>query len=645
MYYFGFDLGDGESCVTWSRDITANEPTPIAVAGRLSFISAVAMMGDVPMVGSLASADNPALTNLQVCFKRHFLEDRPEINEAIRHFAQGVMNALRQNEAVRDIVDDPEQACFIVGCPAGWKEEARARYRHLLTEAGMPNVRLASESRAAFETALRRRMDGVDAAMIEDCVLVIDIGSSTLDLAYVCDGEEHSVEVVGDVKLGGGLMDEMIVQHALRSMCDPAASATLQDFLQRNPAWYSRIMLEARALKERYFQHEEHYFATGEALEKFIRIPGLPGVSGLNIRLDPEIVQFHIISRPHPLLDGMSFESRLSNTLKNVHQRIREREPKIVILTGGPSRMRFFREMCEEEFTHSAVIVSDEPEFDIARGLAWAGSVDEGAARLLSEMRAYIASDAVENLVTENMDGLIASVAQALGEKLMKKCVLQTFRMWREGQLETLKDFEDRTGGAIAAYLRSAEGQQVIQGAVKPWTQALMNHVQTALDDIARAHGVSLGRLHSGRIRLGSGDEEISGANVAASFVVIVQTIVTLVTGIVLAMLCGGSGAALIASGPVGVFVGIIIALAAGILGSGVVRATVMNLRIPKPLRLLFAESAITTPRNQERTAQSICSALTADGDFVADMTRQISELIDGNLATLLRDSEVQFVA
>ena len=54
MYYFGFDLGDGESCVTWSRDITANEPTPIAVAGKLSFISAVAMMGDVPMVGSLA---------------------------------------------------------------------------------------------------------------------------------------------------------------------------------------------------------------------------------------------------------------------------------------------------------------------------------------------------------------------------------------------------------------------------------------------------------------------------------------------------------------------------------------------------------------------------------------------------------------
>ena len=645
MYYFGFDLGDGESCVTWSRDITANEPTPIAVAGKLSFISAVAMMGDVPMVGSLASADNPALTDLQVCFKRHFLENREDINLAVKRFVQGVLNALRQNEAVRDYVDDPEQACFIVGCPAGWKEDTRARYRQLLTEAGMCNVRLASESRAAFETALRRRAPGVDAGMIEDCVLVIDIGSSTLDLAYVCDGEEHNVEVVGDVKLGGGLMDEMIVQHALRSMCDPAASATLQAFLEKSPAWHSRVMLEARALKERYFSKEEHYYATGETLEKFIRIPGLPGVMGLNIRLSPEIVQFHIISRPHPLLDGMSFESRLSNTLKNVHQRIREREPKVVILTGGPSRMRFFREMCQEEFSASQVVVSTEPEFDIARGLAWAGSVDEGADRLLRELRAYIASDAVEGMVTQRMEGLIAAISDALGEKLMQRCVLPAFRAWQSGEMDTLQDFEDQAGEAVDAYLRSAEGQQVISGACTPWAHELMNRVQAALDDIAGKHGVNLGRLQTGRIRFSSTGEEISTANVASSLVMIVQTVVTLITSVVMGMLCGGSGAALVSTGPLGIIVGIIIALAASILGSSVVRKMVMDMRIPKPLRRLFFESAITTPANQAHINDIIRDALTADADCINELTRQISEHIDDNLIALLRDSEVQFVA
>ena len=645
MYYFGFDLGDGESCVTWSRDISANEPTPIPVAGKLSFISAVAMMGDTPMVGSLASADNPALTDLQVCFKRHFLENRPEINLAVQRFATGVMNALRQNETVRDILSDPEQVCFIVGCPAGWNEEERARYRQLLLDAGMPNIRLASESRAAFENALRRRAPNVDAAMIEDCVLVIDIGSSTLDLAYVCDGEEHNVEVVGDVKLGGGLMDEMIVQHALASMSSPAARETLEGFLQRNPAWHSRIMLEARALKERYFTKEEFYYSSGELLEKFIRIPGLPGVTGLTLRLSPEIVQFDIIARPHPLLDGMSFESRLSNTLTSVHQRIREREPKVVILTGGPSRMRFFREMCEEEFSDSAVVTSAEPEFDIARGLAYAGSVDEGAVRLLSEMRAYVASDAVEELVSQRMPDLISAISSALGEKLINRCVLQTFRMWRAGELETLQDFEARTGEAITDYLRSSDGQLVIENAIKPWTRDLVREVQQELDELARKHGMSLGRLRLSHISLGSDDRDFEGSGTAANFVTIVHTLVTFITSMVLGMLFGGSGAAWIAAGPVGIIVGVIVALAASIIGGGIVRETVMKLRIPKPVRLLFPEATITTQGNQKRTTESILKALTDDEAFSSGLAAQISTLIDENLSSLLRDSEVQFVA
>ena len=645
MYYFGFDLGDGESCVAWSRDITANEPTPIAVSGDLSFVSAVAMMDGAPVVGRLASADNPALTDLRVCFKRHFLENRPEIDLAVRRFAEGILAALRQNEAVRNVVDDPEQACFIVGCPAGWKEADRARYRQLLTEAGLPNVRLASESRAAFENALRRRMKGVEPGMIEDCVLMIDIGSSTLDLAYVCDGEEHNVEIVGDVKLGGGLMDEMILQHALDAIPDEAAAGRLRAFLAANPAWHSRIMLEARAMKERYFRKEEHYYANNETLEKFIRIPGIPGVRGLTIRLSPEIVQFYLISQPHPLLDGMSFESRLRGTLQNVHHRIRDREPKIVILTGGPSRMRFFREMCEEEFSSSIVVTSDEPEFDIARGLAYAGSVDEGAVRLLSELRAYITSDAVESLVTQRLDELIADVSDTLGEKLMKRCVLKTFRLWRTGKLDTLQAFEEKTGEAIAAYLRSADGQLAIESASKPWIRSLLSEVQKALDAIARKHGISLGQLQVIRIRLGESGDNLPEVDVAGQLVAIVQTLVTVITGVIMAAICGGSGLALISSGLLGTLAGVVIALAAGILGRSFVRDTLMSLHIPTLLRKAFPEIAIANAPNQERIAGSICAALTGDDAFTTDLAAQISALIDENLSALLRNSEVQFVA
>nr|MBR4279946.1 hypothetical protein [Clostridia bacterium] len=645
MIYFGFDLGDGESCVAWSRDIAAAEPMPLPIAGDLSFITAVAMLGDEPVIGRLASAENPDLRELQVCFKRHFLENRPEIDLAIRRFATGVMNALRQHEAVRDVVDDPEKACFIVGCPAGWKEGARARYRQLLTEAGMPNVRLASESRAAFENALRRRIPGVDAKMIEDCVLMIDIGSSTLDLAYVCDGQEHNVEIVGDVKLGGGLMDEMIVEYALSSTGNPLTESLLRRFLENNPAWHSRVMLEARALKERYFRKEEQYFSSGETLEKFIRIPGIPTVRGLTIRLSPEIMQFSIISQPHPLLDGMSFESRLLTTLRSVHQRIRQREPRLVILTGGPSRMRFFREMCQEEFSESTVIVSSEPEFDIARGLAYAGSVDEGAARLLRELREYIASDAVETLVANSMSDLLQNISDALGEKLMTRCALPSFCLWRKGQLESLQDFEHKTGEAVAAYLKSADGQQAVENACKPWTRTLMSQVQTALDDIARKHGISLGQLQAGRIRLGGGEDEVTGLDVASQLIAAVQTLITVITGVVMAMLCGGAGVALISTGVGGMVGGAVIAAAAGFLGRDFVKSAVMKANLPVLMRKLIPDSAVGGARNQRRIAESLCQALAADANFTADLSDQITSLIDEDLDGLLRSSEVQFVA
>ena len=368
MHYFGFDLGDGESCVTWSPDITITAPIALPINGELSFISAVGYFNGEIVIGKLAYP-TPGVEDLHVCFKRHYLEKRADIDQAIVDFATGVLNALRQNQQVKDFVDDPEQSCFVVGCPAAWDQAAREHYRELLHRAGMQNVRIASESRAAFENALRASDDSVDPDLINDSVLVIDIGSSTLDLAYVCDGQEYNVQTVGDNKLGGGLMDEMILQYALKRMGerDPEGAMHLRGFLLSNHDWHSRVMLEAREIKEQYFNNEDYYFDNDETLISEVRILGGAGMNyRLRLMLSPDIVENFLITQPHQLLDGQGFKSRLMNTLKGTHQRVQKREPKLVILTGGPSRMRFFQEMCRKEFAKSRLIISQQPEQDIA---------------------------------------------------------------------------------------------------------------------------------------------------------------------------------------------------------------------------------------------------------------------------------------
>ncbi|MGN0794038.1 MAG: Hsp70 family protein [Aristaeellaceae bacterium] len=643
MIYFGFDLGDGESCVTFSRDLTANEPMPIVINGETSFTTAVGLHDGRIVIGRLASS-NPAVTELRVCFKRRFLERREETDRTIVRFVTGVMEALRQDPLVGGVVDDPEQSCFIVGCPAGWPMEDRERYRRLMLQGGMQNVRIASESRAAFENALRRRVPGVAPELIEDCVLVIDIGSSTLDLAYVCDGQEHNVETQGDVKLGGGLMDEMILQYALGAMPDPAEARRLREFLDRSPDWHSRVMLQAREIKEEYFRDEEMYFQSGTEIVKSIRIVGGPGLNfRLSLTLSPEIVETYLIAQPHPLLDNQSFESRLLNTLRTVHQRIRKREPKLVILTGGPSRMRFFQDMCREEFRKSRVIVSGEPEFDIARGLAYAGSVDENAARLLGEIREYARGSAVEDKVQEGLPELIERISDGLSRSLMSGCVLEAFHAWRDGDVSTLRDFESTAAEAIHAYLLSSEGRSDISRSCAPWAEALLAKVQEDLDEMARRNKVAPGTLREGTLLVSA--DTTGEIDVAAQIVNVLHAIVTVITSVVAAMICGGSGVALLGAGPVGMVIGGILAAAAAILGRKFMKDAVMSLPMPKLMRRLFPDSLITSEANQRKTAAMLAESLNADAGLLADLVEQVGRIIDDSLTELIRDSEGRIVA
>jgi len=643
MIYFGFDLGDGESCITFSRDLSANEPMPIVINGETSFTTAVGLHEGRIVIGRLAS-NNPAVTELRVCFKRHFLERREDVDQTVVRFVTGVMEALRQDPQVGSIVDDPEQACFIVGCPAGWPQEDRERYRRLMMQGGMPNVRIASESRAAFENALRRRVAGVEPELIEDCVLVIDIGSSTLDLAYVCDGQEHNVETEGDVKLGGGLMDEMILLHALKEMPDRGGARRLEDFLRRSPDWHSRVMLQAREIKEEYFRDEEMYFESGAEILKGIRVIGGPGLNfRLNLRLSPQVVEKELITQPHPLLDHQSFESRLLNTLRTVHHRIRKREPKLVILTGGPSRMRFFQEMCRDEFRKSQVVISSEPEYDIARGLAYAGGVDEGAARLLADIREYVRGSAVEDMVQQALPELIRLISGALSRNLMNGCVLDTFHAWRSGDVNTLKDFEEAAAANIRAWLLSAQGQSMISQACAPWAAELLARVQEDLDDMARQHKVAPGTLREGTLLVSP--ETTGQIDVAAQIVNVLHAIVTVITGLVAAMICGGSGVALLGTGPVGLVIGGVVAAAAVLLGRGVVKDAVMSMPMPKLARRLFPDSLITSEGNKSKAAAMIAEGLNADEDLMLDLVEQVGSIIDGSLTELIRDSEGRIVA
>ena len=125
MRYFGFDLGDGESCVALYSDQHI-APVILPVHGRNSFITALARYDGHPVVGALAS-DNPQAEDLRVCFKRNFRTNSDFVNQTVAAFAKGVLTALQDHSVVRHIMET-EEVSFIVGCPADWADSDRTRY-------------------------------------------------------------------------------------------------------------------------------------------------------------------------------------------------------------------------------------------------------------------------------------------------------------------------------------------------------------------------------------------------------------------------------------------------------------------------------------------------------------------------------------
>lgn len=66
------------------------------------------------------------------------------------------------------------------------------------------------EPRAAFLYARHARGLRVHPELMKKSAMVIDIGSSTTDFAYIVDGHQQNVSLFGDTNLGGGLIDELI---------------------------------------------------------------------------------------------------------------------------------------------------------------------------------------------------------------------------------------------------------------------------------------------------------------------------------------------------------------------------------------------------------------------------------------------------
>ncbi len=474
--FIGFDLGHGETALARAYGGTIREPEILEYQGERSFVTAVARTDEGVKIGAEAvnmstySKRSKSEQNIWVKFKSRDL-DQDGIAEPTRLFTRHLISTLEREKKIKG----PKSSHFIIGCPSGWEAQTREIYTQLFRDTGMKSVRVVPESRAALMTALEQGYLSLDAA--KKTVLIIDIGSSTTDFTYCHDLE---AEDVGHNFLGSGLLDHEIYKLNLARQ---AKRKQIEKLIAKYPHYQAIMEYWCRQAKEQYFN------GTEKPVEIIKRLPIGMGVL-FEIRMDKKDAQT-VLDTPLAALNGYTWPQAFNYALSETIEMLGGRAPKTVLLTGGASRLPLVLPASKSVFPKAEIVQGAEPEFAIARGLAWLGRFET----LHAGFKAAVAESLSEkgkiyNKARQSSRKLGKKLAPALVDGLNENCILPVFREWRSGALKTFEDIEALLDKRVSDWLSSPQASGYLRNVIEAWFAELQRSIEVETDPLCRDHGL-----------------------------------------------------------------------------------------------------------------------------------------------------------
>lgn len=622
MNYIGIDIGDGESCVCVLPEKSDIEPRPIAIAGRKSFLSAVAIGADGEVCIGQDAVRGAALKELSVRFKSRFLEGNPDDDRSMARFMHGIFERLKRQHLLAE--DDQ----VVVGCPAGWDGAARERYLSLLRQAGFPSPRLASESRAAFLYAKHARAIQLEVDLANESALVIDIGSSTLDFAYVVDGRETNVGTFGNVYLGGGAIDEALLSASVDA--SPQKADILETF-KAAPQWRGYCLLAARQLKEEYFTLEAQGEGNIQCNHSVTLLYDQPITLGMRAN-EPMILR--VVKLKIDALGGTSFFSMLDHALLQACRQTEKRPPSLVLLTGGASKMKFFEEQCRARFANARFVVCGEPEYSIAKGLAYCARMDDGILRFNRAIDKFLQEDTVYHTVRGQTGGLIDRVSACIADIACERARIEV-SAWQRGRYQTLEEMNRAITQSMAEALSSQSAAERIDAVIREKMEAICLKLQPRVDAICREHGVAPSQMNLKGSAKALSSPVSSNIKVEGDISYMQKAVQAAITSLIACVM------ALIPGGHLVDFAVIVLSGLAVLLGRDYIGQMTASMTIPLRLRALVGVDKIISDKVRQRLLNQIRDGLSRNEALWEGIAAGIEANVTEYVSRLAQKTEI----
>jgi molecular chaperone DnaK (HSP70) len=593
----GFDLGHGETAVTFARAEKETPPNVLDLGGEAGrqHVTAVAEHPQRGVLVGVEAAEAFGVSSFYLAFKAPQLT-RDDVRRPVKLFVE----RIHDDVVGRAMLPKASHTRWVFGAPSGWSRELRGEYAQLLRGANLSEVEVTPESRAALLYARESGDVQVDGRKLGGAVLIVDIGSSTTDFTVVVGHKDRPVDTGNE--LGASLLDKEILRRVLEAH---PQRELLEDALQTDRFERLRLELTSRRAKEAFFRTDPSRFAANpDATVGTIRkVPTRQGNVFVEVELSAQDME-SVIDAPQPRLGGRSWRAAFHEALVEIVQDA-ERPPDLVLLTGGASRMAFVLAVAREVFGSDRVMLGSEPEVAIARGLALAGRMSVRAAGFRRDIDQLLESGTIDSLVNERLPALAERIGEAATRGITERHVIPAFRRWRNNQITTLNQMIEEITSAVRAELAAPDNPELLSS-IAAWQNDLRPELEELTRPICLRWHIPPAAMELPTIDVRGNQLHVSVETSAATDVMdnLAEVGTVVVAGVVATTLFGAGTALVATTGPVAVVVAFVVALgiALGLKEEMMDKAQEAN--IPPWLRKVKGEQKLVAKLREEAPAR-----------------------------------------
>ena len=433
-------------------------------------------------------------------------------------------------------------------------------------------------------------------------------------------------------------MDEILLDESVAA--SGLARKKIQAVFDASEPWRTYAEFAARRLKEKYYSDED-YWSTHECRESLVLHYDRP--VKLTLRMDRNTAD-KLVNKKVQKLGNRSFHDVFISALGDVRKNITGAQPELIFLTGGVSKLPAIRDWCSGVFPEAVVISATDPEFSVARGLAYCGRIDEDIREFREELDQLIKSSTIEDIVSKHIPELYRDAVDALVGPIVSEVALPVFERWRSGEIKKLADTDGILAMEVGEYLRRDETRELLAGPITNWLKPVIEEIEEYTVPICIRHRVPYSALSlKSYLSASDIDLKVDAKNIFAveEMTFLIDSIVTAVVAILVATI----DLIPFMAGPEGVIIGIMASIVVLFLGKEKMQETLLTADIPKMMRMLIPKGAFKARMDSisATVKESFYESLEKEKneEISARMTEEISSQIEHTLVKMAEVVEI----